>query len=261
MKSSRKFLFDTCFDGQRPATAQPAPKAKQPEPEPTFSKADLEAARAEGFAAGHEQGRQEAQVAGEQAATQALSTIGSALQALLARQEETLSAHERNALSAGATIVRKLFPRLAASEAMPEIEQVIDDCLKRLRTEPRLVIRVADPLLDRLRERLDALVQHAGFEGKIVLLTDETLANDSVRVEWADGGAERDSDKIWREIDGVLERALGDARPGGQASSAAPHSSIAPHHGEPQSPAAPSTTKTAAAEATTGGKLGLSHPA
>ncbi len=80
-----------------------------------------------------------------------------------------------------------------------------------------MVIRIADALLDPLRERLDEVAAKAAFDGKVVLLADEALAPSDVRVEWADGGAERDTGRLWAEIDQVLERNLGDSRLGAPA--------------------------------------------
>ena len=92
---------------------------------------------------------------------------------------------------------------------MAEIEAVIRDCLARLRDEVRIVIRVADAVLDAVNERVTALAATAGFEGKIVLIAQEDLQVGDVHVEWADGGAERDSESLWREIDAVVARAIG----------------------------------------------------
>ena len=55
------------------------------------------------------------------------------------------------------------------------------------------------------------MAAQAGFEGKIVLLAQSDLQAGDVRVEWADGGAERDIGLLWREIDAIVERAVGAA--------------------------------------------------
>jgi flagellar assembly protein FliH len=67
-------------------------------------------------------------------------------------------------------------------------------------------------LLDPMKQRVDALAEAAGYEGRIVLLVDETIPDGDVRVEWADGGAERDSARLWRDVDAALKR-LTDAPP------------------------------------------------
>src|SRR3546814_7302027 len=48
----------------------------------------------------------------------------------------------------------------------------------------------------------------SGFEGKLVFLADERLKTGDLRVEWADGGAERNQKALWQEIDAVIARVL-----------------------------------------------------
>jgi flagellar assembly protein FliH len=59
-----------------------------------------------------------------------------------------------------------------------------------------------------MRERLNAIAQSHGFAGKFVLLVDESLGPADGRLEWADGGAERNLARIARELDAALARAL-----------------------------------------------------
>ena len=82
------------------------------------------------------------------------------------------------------------------------------DCLHRVLDEPRIVFRVADDLLDNLSGRIDAMARQAGFHGKVVLLADSGLGASDCRIEWADGGAERDMTRFWAEIDETAKRAV-----------------------------------------------------
>ena len=59
-----------------------------------------------------------------------------------------------------------------------------------------------------MRRRLDAIAQGHGFAGKFVLLVDESIGPADGRLEWADGGAERNTAHIARAIDAALARAL-----------------------------------------------------
>jgi flagellar assembly protein FliH len=117
------------------------------------------------------------------------------------------------AIETALTIVRKLFPRLAKAHGMAEIEAVVGESLSRLRDEPRVVVRVADSLLDAVNERVKELAAKAGFEGRIVLIAQDDLQAGDIRVEWADGGAERDSGVLWHQIDDIIERVMGTPRP------------------------------------------------
>ena len=52
------------------------------------------------------------------------------------------------------------------------------------------------------------LAASLGFPGKLIILVDDELGQSDCRVEWADGGAERDTARTWREIEATLDRAM-----------------------------------------------------
>lgn len=207
---SEKFLFDTPFEADELGADGVAPRRKPPAPK--FSEEDLEQARAEGFAAGKKAGAQEAMQTIEQQTSQAVDAISAQLSGLSQAQADARERHGRAALEVALTVVRKLFPRLAGQHGLAEIEAVVCDSLERLHEEPRIVIRIADALLDPVEARVNELAARAGFEGKIVYLSQDGLGPGDVRVEWADGGAERDSGQLWREIDQIIARVAVPAR-------------------------------------------------
>jgi flagellar assembly protein FliH len=219
MSMSDKFLFDTSFEPEDlDGSVMPGQKPAKPK----FGEADLEKARTEGFAAGKESGRQEAMQSIEQQISQTLSAISEQLTGLSQAQVQASERQTRGAVEAALTVVRKMFPRLAGRHGLTEIESVVCDCLERLRTEPRIVIRVADSLLDQVEQRVSQLAAGAGFDGKIVFLSQEGLQPGDIRVEWADGGAERDSDRLWHEIDQIITRTIGPMQPAADAAEPAP---------------------------------------
>ncbi len=211
MARAEKFLFDTAFD----AELQKAGRAVQDPPgRQSFTADDLGEARTEGFAAGRTAGLEEAAQAIEHAAGEALVTIAERLGTMAAQLAETCEGREQQAVETAVLLLGKLFPELARRNALTEVEALIDQCLAQLRQEPHVVIRIADALLDPLRDRLEEITTKAAFDGKVVLLADDAVAPGDVRVEWADGGAERDSQRLWTEIEHVLERNLGESRLG-----------------------------------------------
>ena len=56
------------------------------------------------------------------------------------------------------------------------------------------------------RSSLVQVTAAAGYTGRIILFADPALKAGDARVEWADGGAERDSAAIWRDIDSAIQR-------------------------------------------------------
>lgn len=244
MSDFEKFLFDTSFDSERvreaKARAAAEAEAAAEPPPPTFNEEELEAVRRNAFDEGRAAGLAEAEQAQGRRLAEMVAALPQHLQNLAVEIESQADARRRSTLEAAVTVVRKLFPHLARDSGLDEVCAVIDSCLERLRDEPRLVIRCADADLDALKERVEASVQRSGFEGKLVFLADETVASGDVRVEWADGGAERNQADLWKEIDAVIARALAPAAEtpadvGDEHQKAAPQHAATPQS-QPQQP-------------------------
>jgi flagellar assembly protein FliH len=192
-----KFLFDTTFDKPAPAKAEKA----------VHTEAALarvrEQAFAEGAAAGLEQGRNE-QVA---RLAEAVEQIVAAMGELGATQQQAMVEVRQSAAQLALAIAARLAPNLMARQPMVEIEALVADCLADLASEPRVVVRVAEALVDPLSERIEALKQQAAFPGQVIVLGDEAMPVGDGRVEWADGGAERDLGGLIRAIEERVNRA------------------------------------------------------
>lgn len=216
MGHHEKFLFETSFEPEKVREARErAAKEATPPPEPpapTFSEEELEAVRQGAFAEGRAAGLAEAEAAHGKRLADAVASLPEQFATLAQTLEAQEAERSRAALESAITVVRKLFPQLARDGGMEEIRAVVESCMERLRNEPRLMIRTADADLDALRESIEGSAARSGFEGKLVFLTDERIASGDLRIEWADGGAERDQAALWAEIDGVIARALRPAK-------------------------------------------------
>jgi flagellar assembly protein FliH len=201
MVAISKFLFDTDFSStDEAARLAPRPDTRR------FSAIEMDAAKAAAHAEGVAAGRAEAEQQIARRVADACVAVGARLgelMSVLARQHE---AQTRESVAAATEIARRLLPSLGKREAIGEIEALIRDCLSRLHEEPRLVVRVADELLDPIRQNVDQLTAAAGYTGRVILFADPAIKSGDARVEWADGGAERDSAAIWREIDSAIQR-------------------------------------------------------
>jgi flagellar assembly protein FliH len=222
MAVAKKFLFDTSFDDPLPPVkTKAAPVAPQPEPQPepeplppapTFSEEELAAARAEarrvGEQEGYRRGLAEGQKQLEMQLAAALSGIADQMAASVRAATEAPVEMTAAAIELAMAIVRKLHPALAAKRGLDEIEAVLADCLEQLKSEPRLVAYVPAALLDSMNERIAQISASRGFDGRIVLIGDDQLGGSDCRIEWADGGLERDCNRIRQDIEAALERCL-----------------------------------------------------
>jgi flagellar assembly protein FliH len=205
MANPRKYLFDLSFD--QPQSPVALRFARNPA-EPSFTRAELEAACAAARQEGHQAGSAEAAAGAEARLAEATQALAAGLAALIARADEIRCQTETRAVELIRMVTAKAVPALARKAPVSELEAMVIDCLREAAEEPRIVLRVAPDLFEPMRERLDAITQSHGFAGKFVLLVDESLGPADGRLEWADGGAERNVARIARELDAALARAL-----------------------------------------------------
>lgn len=200
MKSNSKFMFETSFEGPE---VDPPEAAKTPRAQ-TFTEEELaaarELARAEGLTEGLEQARNEF----KETTDAALGEIARQL----TEAQHTADKLRSESLTLALTVARKLAPALMAREPMAEIEAFIGEFFADVIDEPRVVVRVNEALLANMAERVDEFAAANGFNGKIVVIAEESLAGSDCRIEWADGGANRRGEQLESEIDAAVARYL-----------------------------------------------------
>ncbi len=206
MTAPKKFDFAFSFDEDDPPSAANAVDDRS-------SRANVKIKEA--YEKGREAGLAEAQATTERQLAAAAEAIGQGLSSLEATRAAIGNEMNRQAIEMATTLVGKALPALARREAMGEVEATVTECLARVLEEPRIVVRIADSLLDPLQARIDTLVQESGYAGQVVLLAEAGLGPSDCRVEWADGGAERDMDGLWRDMEAAIQRSL--STPGGNA--------------------------------------------
>ncbi len=196
---SQRFLFETSFDADTVAAQEAAA-------EPSFSAAELEAARQAAYAEGEAAGRQDAVNGIEKQLLNGLGRLVQQMATLSASQGRYQDGLTERSVRLALKAIRKMFPALAERNGLVEIEAVLVDCLQEARTEPRIVVRIAGTLVDLLQQRVDALTAASGHQGTVKILADDTLGPADCRVEWAEGGAERVVETMWQEFEAATQR-------------------------------------------------------
>jgi flagellar assembly protein FliH len=221
MTTLRKYLFDVDF-GARPSAAKAAEAqaealalADEPEEElpPTFTEEELALAREQALEAGRRAGVQEAEAGTERLVANALAAIGNQLKGLANAQQAANDERLKQSVAVAVTVMRKLHPEMSRRGSLDEIAAVVRDCLSQIDEDVRVTIRVNPAHIDHIREHAERSAASVSFDGKMIFTADQRLAPGDCRVEWGDGGAERDQARIWAEIDRLVARASG-AEPG-----------------------------------------------
>lgn len=217
MASYRKYMFDLDFDHPVPrapvAEAEPdeedaPPPEPEPEPAPMFTEEELAFARDAAFEEGRQSGMAEAQGMTERLTANALSALSDQIATLYRQQEEANEANSRGAVRVAMAVLKKILPATCEANAFEEVTRVVEEVVGHILDEPRIIVRVAEPLVDAVRERLEAVCQSHGFEGRVVVQADTRLPPGDCRVEWTDGGAERDQARLMQDVEATIERAL-----------------------------------------------------
>ncbi|MCP5372610.1 MAG: hypothetical protein H6907_12840 [Hyphomicrobiales bacterium] len=214
MASVTKYMFDRSFDDKpkkKAAAAAPPPVAEEPPPppEPTFSQADLDAARTQGMADGREEALRESAQAVAQRIDQTLAALGERLDALFAARDAADRRAEEQAVAVAVGIARKVLPAMNARNALDEVERLARSVLDHIAEAETVRVEVHADLADEVGRRIDALAAARGHMGRVTMIGTPDLAPGDCRIDWGDGGAERDVAALWRRIDEILERNLG----------------------------------------------------
>jgi flagellar assembly protein FliH len=95
---------------------------------------------------------------------------------------------------------------LIAREPFAEISALATECFHHLVSAPHVAVRVGPATYEIAKEKIEEIARAGGFEGRLVVTSDETLAPGDCRIEWADGGVTRDHAATASAVDEMVSR-------------------------------------------------------
>lgn len=197
MASPVKYTFDQAFDGG-------AKSRHDLEIEQLMN--DAEQARQDSHAQGMREGHEKALSEIEAATKDAINSLTQAAQALFDQRQKLESNLKQEMVHLSYAIASKLASALIRSKPTAEIQALIEDCLSTAAPEPRLVVRVSEDICDHIARKIDSMKSATNFTGDIVLIGEPQLSALDCRVEWPDGGSERNHDLVKHEIEDAVQR-------------------------------------------------------
>jgi flagellar assembly protein FliH len=178
--------------------------------------------RAIGFAEGHTAGQEEMRASLEQTIADTLQAIAAGMSESHAALVEARQHFDRASVDVAIAVVRRLFPELSARHGLAEIEARLREILRDLTDEPRVLVKVSPESRVEIDARIETIRTETGYDGRLAVIADETLAAGDVRIEWPTGGAERLTSDLWRMVDEAVGRVVGPPPPRPAASPAPP---------------------------------------
>lgn len=194
----RPFAFDTVFDDAGSIAYQPPVRRKH------FSAEEVEAARAEGFAEGERSSVSQA----EAEAAAALGEIARAARAALSALQGV--AHEHRVGSAGLAMAAARKIADAALNRFPDapVAAAFEALSRELEAQPRLTVRVAPGLQERVQAALDHTAESIGYEGQIIARAEPGTPPAAFVLDWGDGKAAFDPHEAAQRVAAALDAAL-----------------------------------------------------
>ncbi len=182
------------------------------QPQKTFSEADLEKAKAESFKEGHDQGMKESLAKAETEKLEVdkkiamlLADIQAAVANVIGAFDQMLAQKTAELLGVVMAICKKIAGDALKEFPEAKIESMVKSCLQMLMNHEEVDIFVSDKILPLLQEKIVKLKEAGGFSGQIHLQADSALPETGCRVVWQNGEAHHDTEKLWQEVDRLLQ--------------------------------------------------------
>ncbi|MDX2028085.1 MAG: FliH/SctL family protein [Alphaproteobacteria bacterium] len=196
----RKFMFDRSFEDGKKIHRTPERDRKPVTLRPEQVDALKKAAWDEGFAAGKKAG------ADEQAhrLQTTLSQMEGRMLQLIENFQAVHKSQEDELRRAVLAVARKILPDFTSREGLQEIQALLADAIGGMLHEPRLVVRVHESQFDDVNTKIHEITVQKAYAGKVVVLADAGIALNDCRIEWADGGIERNTEAAWQNVENVV---------------------------------------------------------
>jgi len=196
---ARKFLFDLAFDnGLNKRTDE------REKPKPTYSQEQLDDAKRLAYEDGFSSGQKAMSEDQQQYTNVLLTQIDQRLTHILDSSKTIWQKQLAQCQDIALVIARKIMPSYVQANGLGEIESIVAKIIGEMSREPRLVFRINEAQFDDAKTRINAIADQAAYAGKLVILGDPDLGPSDCRIEWADGGIERDVKTLWQDIERVM---------------------------------------------------------
>ncbi|HZW15349.1 MAG TPA: flagellar assembly protein FliH [Brevundimonas sp.] len=194
----RKFGFDTVFDDAGRVIAS------APRPKRMFTADEVEAAKAAAFA----EGQRSVVAVAESEAAAALAQIAQHARAALSALAKVAHDHRVSSADLARAVARKVAD--SALERFPEapIAAAMTELAREIEAAPKLMVRVAPDLLEKVQAELERTAQAIGFSGAIVAHAEASLPPAAFQLDWGEGRAAFDPEAAAARIAAALEEAL-----------------------------------------------------
>ena len=99
------------------------------------------------------------------------------------------------------TIAKKIAGNAIKEDPIAEIEALVKECVTSLIEEPTVAIYAHPDITQLLKQRLETMLEKMpSLSIELSVEGDAEIAAGDCRIEWTNGSAERNTDKLWEDV-------------------------------------------------------------
>lgn len=175
------------------------------EQEPSYSKEELDAAVKMAEEKAYEQGRAEAIGEEDKKRDLLLEDISRQLTDIFAGLDKKATEVENSALQFAIELVRKILPTLEKERAEVEVKNFMAQNFANFAGQETLSFAFNPATVTLVADSIGKLAEQNDFEGKIAVHKDDTLGPSDCRIEWKNGGVERNVSETLNKVKELLD--------------------------------------------------------
>ncbi len=176
--------------------------------QPAITEDDLSAAKevayGEGYQAGHAAGVEEAtsqQAEIDKQIAEMLPKVTNSLAEADVQYQELLHEQTEGLSRLALTIAKKIAGNAIKEDPIAEIEALVKECVTSLIEEPTVAIYAHPDITQLLKQRLETMLEKMpSLSIELSVEGDAEIAAGDCRIEWTNGSAERNTDKLWEDV-------------------------------------------------------------
>lgn len=193
-----RFKFDTVFDGDGDVVAT------APRPKRIYAAEEVEAIRI----AARAEGERSVTAAAEARVAAALEDIARNCTSALDALAQVAHDHRVNSAELALAAARKIADAALAQFSEAPVAAAMIELAREIEAAPKLKVRVAPDLIEKVQVALERAAQACGFSGAIVATADPSLPLAAFTLDWGEGRAAFDPEAAAARVAAALDEAL-----------------------------------------------------
>lgn len=173
--------------------------------EASYTQEQLDAAVRSAEERGFESGFKAASGNSEKKQLELLDNLNNRIITLLSETGQIRSEAAQESLQVALEVVQKILPSLEREQAQREVENFLTENFPNFSREQALSFSFNPEMAAAFPELISKLADRNDFEGRIAVHKDPALGLSDCRVEWQNGGVERNTHKMLEKVSNMLD--------------------------------------------------------